>query len=205
MKLEFTYEPIVKWPSALTPTRRDSPFRASYGKTLDLLDKELSHLGARTIVLQVAMTRDQIRLDGRPRAGEKPEHPGIILSFRTSKGEDLSFPCDKYKHWEDNLRAIALSLEALRTVDRYGVTRSREQYKGWVALPETSDSTNEAAQLLASYSGHQAREILNSAEIRDYAYKIACRSTHPDIAGGSNDKFLKVQDAMTLLKATKAA
>ena len=34
-----------------------------------------------------------------------------------------------------NLRAIALALAALRAVERYGVTRRQEQYKGWAELP----------------------------------------------------------------------
>ena len=46
----------------------------------------------------------------------------------------MSYPCDKYSNWQANLRAIALSLEALRAEDRYGVTRRAEQYKGWAKL-----------------------------------------------------------------------
>jgi hypothetical protein len=37
--------------------------------------------------------------------------------------------------WQHNVRAIALGLEALRKVDRYGITRRGEQYAGWKALP----------------------------------------------------------------------
>lgn len=40
----------------------------------------------------------------------------------------LSYPCDTFTTLQDNLRVIALALEALRMVDRYGVTRRGEQY-----------------------------------------------------------------------------
>src|SRR5579863_10251967 len=54
-------------------------------------------------------------------AGAKLRTQGIILTFNSKHGP-LSYPCDKYSNWQANLRAIALSLEALRAVDRYGVT-----------------------------------------------------------------------------------
>lgn len=81
-----------------------------------------------------------IRLDGQIRASAPvPEHPGVILAFDARKLMDnfagskggLSFVQDHY----DNLRSIALTLEALRTVDRYGGTEHGEQYQGFRTLP----------------------------------------------------------------------
>lgn len=40
---------------------------------------------------------------------------------------------DTYEHWQANVRAIALTLEALRAVDRYGATQGR-QYAGFQQL-----------------------------------------------------------------------
>jgi len=61
-------------------------------------------------------------------------------------------PCDSFKDWEANLRAIALSLERLRAADRYGVTtEEKEQYIGWLRLPATSqtdDLTELASKLI---------------------------------------------------------
>jgi hypothetical protein len=126
--VNFLYEPLVTWPGKLTTNRRRAPFRASYGKTLDLLERELAHLGAKTVILQVALQRADIRLDGRPRSGAKAAHPGVVMTFQSKHGP-LSYPCDRFDAWEDNIRAIALSLEHLRAVDRYGVTGNGQQYR----------------------------------------------------------------------------
>lgn len=42
--------------------------------------------------------------------------------------------------WQINLRAIALGLEALRKLDRYGITSRGEQYTGWRAIEATPSS-----------------------------------------------------------------
>lgn len=202
--MNYEYRPIEHWPGDLTQSRRSATFRSLYGKTLDLLESELIKLGAEHVILQVAMTNDQIRLDGRPKSGAKPFHPGVIVSFKNRKGEDLSFPCDKFDSFEDNLRAIALSLQALRAVDRYGVTRRNEQYRGWIALPETSDSSTRAATLLSNLSGVPADHIIKNSDDRERAYKLACKKAHPD-TGGNQERFLEVLAAMRILREGKAA
>lgn len=205
MSLEFKVEPIEQWPGEYTKNRRKSGFRLTWGKMLDKLENELEKLGAREIVLQGAYQRADIRLDNRPRAGVRPSHPGIILSFKTRKGEYLSFPCDTFDSHEHNVYAVALSLEALRAVDRYGVTRHNEQYKGWVALPEHSLSAELAAEFLAGYSDQYSKSrILSDPEAREIAYKEACKKTHPD-NGGNHEKFVRVQDAIRQLRQQPAA
>jgi len=76
-------------------------------------------------------------LHARARVG----HPGVAISF-TSRFGPLRYATDAYERWyshgldgwQANVRAIALALEALRAVDRYGVTRRGEQYTGWRAI-----------------------------------------------------------------------
>src|SRR5690606_24676973 len=67
----------------------------------------------------------------------KAAHPGVILSFDSKVGH-LSYPCDTFTSWQDNLRAVALALEALRKLDRYGVTKRGEQYRGFLAIEATA-------------------------------------------------------------------
>jgi hypothetical protein len=43
---------------------------------------------------------------------------------------ELDLPVIVYT-WQDNLRAVALGLEALRRVERYGIAQRGEQYAGW--------------------------------------------------------------------------
>jgi hypothetical protein len=190
-----------------------NPFRASYPQTLDLLERELFHLRAKDIVIQAGFERDQIRNDGMPYNNATPRlHNGVILSFQTKRGP-LAFPCYRYLDWRANLRAIALSLEALRAVDRYGVTQKAEQYAGWTQIEAPKDGFVDAlaaALFIADQSGADAHNrdklanlILGSAEYRKRAYLDAAKRLHPD-GGGSHDDFVRLQNAMRLLGEQRA-
>ncbi len=133
--------PIRVWPGELTPRnkRQSSQFKSTLSATLTLLGKEIWHITdsrARrdTAEMLIAIPAgDAWRLDGKPRANAIPEHPGIVFSIESKHGH-LSYPCDNFTTWQANLRAVALALEALRKVDRYGVTKHGEQYRGFLAV-----------------------------------------------------------------------
>lgn len=197
--MDFQFRPIEKWPGTLTEKRKRAVFKAGYGQTLDLLERELRHLEARGIVLQVALQIGDIRLDGRPRAGSKASHPGTILAFDSRFGP-LSYPCDTYTHWEDNIRAIALSLEHLRAVDRYGVTRRGEQYTGWaqIAGPKNGKMSREdALRFLGAHADMPLDELSNPVLIPS-AYRQAALKLHPD-RGGDVAEFQRLQEAKDVL------
>lgn len=196
----LTFRPIEHWPGKLTANRVASQFSAPWKATLDLLDRELWHLGPpgqnAPAVLQIAMREREFRRDGLPRANSRPEHPGVILAVESTKGP-LSFPCDRFISWQDNLRAIALALEALRRVDRYGITPNDEQYTGWQQLPAAASST---------VSADEAERVLR--EIADVApatalsvvYQRARFVTHPD-RGGDRVQWDRVEAAAEVLRA----
>lgn len=195
MALQYQHRPIVAWPGRHTSPRKRAPFRASYVDTLALLERELGYLQATHIVFQVALQGRDIRQDGMPRADARPAHPGVILSFDSKHGP-LSYPCDTFLEFEDNIRAIALSLENLRAVDRYGVTRRGEQYRGWTPLPAPAPTMEPAVALLVlcELSG----TIVELSDWRD-AYRLAAKAAHPDM-GGSPEKFAKLQRAKEVLE-----
>jgi len=179
--MDVTFRPIDQWPQPPTKARRRSQFKAGYSSTLELLDRELGHLNARRVVVQLHLEEREIRLDGMPRANTRPSSPGVILSFESKHGP-LRYLTDVFDRWEDNLRAIALGLEALRKVDRYGITRRGEQYTGWRAIEGGGSSESGARALLDSYGG----------------LKAALRATHPD-RGGDVEEFRRVQEAREVL------
>ena len=201
--LNYQFRPIDQWPGERTKVRDKSRFSAPWHKTLDLLERELLHLNARNVVIQAAVTMEDIRNDGMLRSNARPQWPGVILSFDSKHGP-LSYPCDTYSDWQANVRAIALALDALRSVDRYGVTRRAEQYKGWARLegPKPADA-EDAALLLAKYHVVPFRDILGSRGIFEAAYRAACTKTHPD-AGGSPDEFKRVQEAKSVIEKVLA-
>lgn len=198
--LNYQFRPIDQWPGEKTKNRVGSKFKAPWSKTLDLLERELGYLKARDIVIQAAVQMHELRNDGMMRSGARPSWPGVILSFQSKHGE-LSYPCDTYTDWQANVRAIALALEALRAVDRYGVTRRAEQYKGWARLEQRriEGEVEDAALLLAKYHIVPFRDIMNHRMTADVAYRMAAAKTHPDAAGGSTEAFKAVQRAKEIL------
>lgn len=189
--------PIGEWPGALTPSseKRQSPFRATLTDTLKVLDREIyqvvdTRVQQESAELLIAIPAGGFRLDGRPRSDARPEHSGVIFSIDSRHGH-LSYPCDTFSTWQDNLRAIALALEALRKVDRYGVTKRGEQYRGFLALEATAMpagfvSAQAAIDWLVEYSGWKPTfpggGVVVSAVVR-----AAQRRAHPDMGGDPGD------------------
>jgi len=193
---EFEYRPLPAiWPFGERSEATWSRFKASYASTIELLRRELCHLEAEeAIVIEAGFKPHEIRLDGMPRAGAKPSDPAIILSF-ASKFGPLRYGCDRFYPHDANLRAIALGLEALRTVDRYGITKRGEQYRGWSALPPSGDggmTTEEAVAFIRSHGmGWADDKPVGSLED---AYRRAAKRLHPDV-GGSHEMFVRLENA----------
>ncbi|MFJ4038239.1 hypothetical protein ACIPVB_09130 [Microbacterium sp. NPDC090007] len=200
--------PIREWPGTLTTDRQPSKFSASLTDTLRVLDREIWHLTETrsqqdSAELLIAIEPGQFRQDGRPYANAKAAHPGVIFSIDSRHGH-LSYPCDTFTRWEDNLRAIALALEALRKVDRYGVTKRGEQYRGFLALEATAapagfGSPGHALAFLGTFIGLGLDEmrVVEGAALR--ALRRAQRETHPD-AGGDAATFQRVSLAEAKLR-----
>jgi hypothetical protein len=198
--------PISTFPKAETPDwkRKRSQFRSQWGVTLDELRHELAHLRAKDVVLELDIREDEIRIrDGWPKSSARPRSPRVVLSFTIPDVGGVRYPCDTFDDWGDNVRAIALALEALRSVDRYGVTTKHEQYAGWKALPGstvTVMTTMEAAEVLAAHQTFAtANDILRGHNIARDAYLRAVKRAHPDMPTGSAKDFQAVQNAKMVL------
>lgn len=196
--MRITYRPIATdWQGERSTwqTRRRTPFFSTWEKTQRLLDRELAALGAEDVVFQLDMPERDIRQDGYPRANARPASPAVIVSFKSRHGW-LRYQCDAFEGgaegWQDNVRAIALGLEALRQVERYGITKRGEQYTGWKALPESTLSQREAEAFIRDTSRVHASVDLTTA------YRLATKELHPD-KGGSREGWDKLQRAKVVL------
>jgi len=197
--------PIREWPGELTRTRRRALFSAPFADTLNLLDREIDHLTdtraqRETAELLVAIPAGALwRQDGRPRAHAVAEHPGVIFSIDSRHGH-LSYPCDTFTAWGDNLRAIALALEALRKVDRYGVTKRGEQYRGFLALEATTAPAGFARwQDAESFLMDLLGDVDLDANSPAATIRVAKRLAHPD-TGGDAATFQRVTLAEAKLR-----
>lgn len=212
--LNATFRPLRAWPGPATPAHERGSrfsFKASWSNTLDLLERELRQINARDVIIEIDVDDRHIRNDGWPKQDARPRSPGVILSFHHPTAGALRYPCDGFVDWQHNLRAIALGLEALRKVDRYGITRRGEQYTGWKALPASTlpaMSTEQAARRVAATSfGPEAAdsESVRKRVLSDRAYareiiRVALARTHPD-AGGSDEAFTLIGEAKRVLTA----
>jgi hypothetical protein len=210
--LRYEFKPIGIWTDPLTPAggRKRSPFKASYTDTLDLLFREADLLGAKRLVLQVDLQASQIRRDGIPKEGARyGANPGVIISFDSKHGP-LRYATDAYENWKSNLRAIALGLEALRAVDRYGVSKRGEQYRGWSAIsggntgsgPFTTE--DEARQWMRGAADIEGINRASWSTLDDLYKKLAVLM-HPDMPAGSADRWERLDAAATLLDVRRGA
>jgi hypothetical protein len=107
--------------------------------TLALLEREVRMIRGVDAVVELALHEKQFTREGLPYSEAVPEHPGIIVRIRkpvkNPRGEQdmvpLYFPAGRFKPWQANLRAVAIALEDLRRIDRYGVTQNSQQYLGF--------------------------------------------------------------------------
>lgn len=206
--INCTFRPLEKWPRKNTPfgdRRCTSHFKATFASTLDLLEKELNHLRAKDIVVQIETTLDEIRNDGWPRSDARVSGPRVSISFTSTHGP-LAYYCDDCHHWQHNLRCIALTLERLRMAELYGVTKRGEQYQGFKALPGAIEvgpamTLEEAARVVANGAGHPDRWHLMIASVDAFKtmFRAGCHLLHAD-AGDRPEQWVQFQRASEMLK-----
>ena len=202
--MQYEFRPIGVWADPLTPgeERKRSQFKAGYQQTLDLLFREAEMLGAERLVLQVDLQPSQIRRDGLPKEGARyGSNPGVIVSFGSRHGP-LRYATDVYDDWKANLRAIALGLAALRAVDRYGVSKRGEQYRGWTAIAAATPGRGPFATPADAQTW--MRLCAREHHIGGWAdwgglYRLLAKEMHPDAPGGSTDLWERLDAAATLL------
>lgn len=214
MSLEYKFESLKGgFPRDLTRSRSSSPFSMTWAKMQDLLERELRFLNYRrgTVILQTAHSPRDVRKDGQLRSDvRKPEHPGVVVRFNVydSKSKQIvqmSFECDQFSDWKSNVRAIADAMEALRKVNRYGVSsggKTEAHYEGFKALPpaaENKSAIDVAADFISAYSEFSRTEVLVNVLMMTQGYRKAAQKLHPD-GGGNHEKFVELQKAKEILE-----
>lgn len=179
----------LQWPAAWprTEIRKSAVFKVNMNKAVDDLYNELEALGADNIVVSSNL---QVRLDGRPLSKQRvQEDPGVAVYFEY-EGRSQCIPCDKWTNVKDNIRAIGLTVEALRGLERWGAKEMvNAAFQGFTALPaQAGRGSEEWWQVLGLAGPTKSRDDITEA------YKKAVRTAHPD-GGGSDQEFQRVQEA----------
>lgn len=168
------------WPRTPSHRRKDSRDRFSrggngpwtFGAARDALLAEIGRLKARNAVLS---TNYETRRDGIPYASAKrPSDPGVAVYF-TLNGKPMVMACDMHLRAEENMRSIALAIEAMRQLERHGGGVMMERaFEGFAALP--APGTTPWWQILQVQPGASTEEI-------EAAYRRLARERHPDLGG----------------------
>ncbi len=196
------YRPLKLFPVRETMYRGRSKFKTVFARTLRELAYEIGKLGAEAGVLEIDVPAEHFKRDGMPYLNAV-YGPRVVLSCDSDYGP-LRYPCDTYDNWKDNVRAIALSLQNLRAVDRYGVTRRGEQYTGWKALPSSTAptmTTEYAAGVLSALSPYTDDMIIAEKKSAREAVRAARSKTHPDRQNGSRADWDAVDAAASILSS----
>ena len=208
MSLPYVVRPLDPWLGPRTRFPDRSRFRSTWTDTLALLDREVEALGATSWVLQMDLREYDLRKDGGIKANARPFSPAVRVSFTARPRGPLSFACDRYDEWQDNVRAVAKTLEALRAVDRYGVATTGEQYRGWTAISNrpAQDMTREQA---AAFIAHWATRgtpfepnpegVLANPDVLRETYRFAAKHVQAS-ADANDDTMARLNVARDLLQ-----
>lgn len=217
-KPEVIFRTIERWTDPETPVaeRKSSySFKATLHATQQLLRYEAQQIRASDLIVEVVADTEVFYRDGtgiRSDRAHRVLHAGVVVHLVGTKVGDLRYACDTFGKWEANLRAVALGLEALRKVERYGIARRGEQYAGWAQLPPGTPlgapqqrppmSLDEAARRLAGLvDGVDAGDVLDDEAVARTCYRVATKRLHPDnLHTGNADAFLVLQEAWELVE-----
>lgn len=188
----------LSWPTGVPRTSR--PRRAAfagytYGHRLTEVRRQLALMHARSVVIS---TNLPVRLDGEPMASAtvRGGDHGVAVYWavpmmRGGKRELVAhcMPCDRWDRLEHNLHAIALSLEALRGVERWGAVTVEQAFAGFAALPPGAASEEPPRKTWREVlgipvggwtDGAPAEAILAYAKMR---HREIIQQHHPDHGG----------------------
>ncbi len=182
--MQFEYP--LQWPAQQPRTSRENKARfgnVSIYRASDELFNELRLLGATDLVISSNL-QQKVRGDGFY-SGQRVEDNGIAIYFNL-KGDNKVMACDKWDRVEHNLWALALSIKAIRGLERWGGSEFLDGlFTGFKALPAGSGMP----QTINYFEGIDNLDDLK-AKYREYA-----RLYHPDRPDGDIEKFkeMKVQ------------
>lgn len=186
---EITSFPLT-WPSGYPRIARPAGnFRfypqSVYAEIAGVKD-ELGRMDARNIIIS---TNIPLKNDGNPYSTyQRPADAGVAIYFQVD-GKAMALCCDKWNSVEANLKALKMSIDALRGLDRWGVSDILDRaFMGFKALPEKA----------ASFPWWEVLGLERNCTKKEVeaAYKKQAKKAHPD-NGGDPHKWAQLQEAFS--------
>ena len=184
----------LTWPDGQprTPAHKRER-RWAYKVKQEQAQKELLHelelMDAKDVILS---TNIKLRRDGLPYASQRaPDDPGVAVYWTTSSGIKVAIACDRYELIRSNIRALGLTVKALRAIERAGCTDVLEgAYRGWAQLPASTLGYARPWRTVLRCDD----DALPAALTLRQRYRALARKRHPD-HGGSNEQMAELTDA----------
>jgi hypothetical protein len=165
--------------------RRDKPYTTFADITIAEATKrvlaELARMGIDRDDVVIS-TNLALRLDGLPRSSQAaPRDAGAAVYWQTRKGECRVMAIDQYHKVEENLAAIAATLDAMRAIERHGGAQILDRaFTGFTALPAPSARRGWREVFGYNPGMRITRDMLRAT------YRRLASERHPDRAGGSD-------------------
>ena len=168
------------WPR--TPARAKGTYRTTLAGALANLKREVAALmgasAARTLILSSNVTL----------GNDAPADPGVV-AYVTWEQQQIAIPCDRWTAVAANVQAIALTIEAMRAIERHGAKHMvKAMFSGFVALPSPAAQRSWREVLGFDPVERVTAEIINARRRRMAA------QAHPD-RGGSHAAMAAINAA----------
>lgn len=173
----------LAWPTGWprTSPRQKGPYRTELTTALNNLRKELAGLcgtaAAGTLVLSSNVTL----------GSNQPADPGVVAYLVWDK-QQIAIPCDRWQTVAHNVQAIALTIEAMRAMERHGAKHMiKAMFQGFAAI------RGPGAKPWREVLGITPDIRVTPELIRERRVALA-RKYHPD-SGGSAELMAEVNAA----------
>lgn len=203
--MKILFRPLPVWPHKQTVRRESWPSAKSLtiSKALAHLEQQLRLLGCRDVAyIEADIDEKHIRLDGELRSTATfNSMPGCIVFATHGRLGNLRWACDGYRRLPENVRAVSMTIQNLRAIERYKCVRDNEQFRGFKALPATASQTlslDAALGVLAKYSPRIDPQTGTKAAFAQ-AVRAAQAATHPDRHINDRTLWDEVERAVVVL------
>lgn len=189
----------LAWPEGwkrMPSYQRKTATFSRQGKALTVFDgvqrvlDELQRLGVHQDDVIVS-TNLQTRLDGLPRSNQgRPGDPGVCVYWQKSAKEPMRcMAVDRYNEVQDNLAAVAATLEAMRSIERHGGAAILDRaFTGFAALPAPVSGQRDWWTVLGLQPDASVEAIRS-------AHRALAAKVHPDRQGGSQELMAQINTA----------
>jgi hypothetical protein len=187
----------LAWPVGRPRTPPQHRKRALFKRTMDQARRDacdqVRMAGGSGVVVS---TNIELRRDGFPMSGRRqPDDIGVAIYFTDRRGQQLCIACDRWDSLAGNMAAVASTIEAIRSIERWGGQQASDQaFSGFAALPPAvHHRTGQPWYVVFGCQAHTPTDAVLDL------YRQLARERHPD-RGGSEQTMSELNDAYAQFK-----